>query len=97
MPGDSELLEIVDTLGIVPLGFHASESGQKHCCENSDDGDHDQQFDEGEAEHTAFIPFVFHAFISFIFVIIITFKAFYCNYNTLALICQDVFSKKAGN
>ena len=57
MPGDSELLEIVDTLGILTLTFHTSESGQKHCGENGDDGDHDQQFDEGEAE------LLFHTFI----------------------------------
>jgi hypothetical protein len=46
-PGQSDLM-VVGALGAFGLFFGLRQRGQQHRGENRDDGDHDQQFDQGE-------------------------------------------------
>jgi len=44
----SHLFEVAEAIEAFGAFFGAGECGQKHRCQNRDDGDYDQQFDEGE-------------------------------------------------
>jgi len=48
MAGQSDLLEVVRTLGASGCLTHLLNGGHEQGDENRDDGDHDEQFDEGK-------------------------------------------------
>ena len=49
MPGEGELLAVVDTTDALSLGLRLRQSRQEHPGQNGNDGDDHQEFDEGEA------------------------------------------------
>ena len=46
--GDTDLALIADALDHFGTFFGSGQGGQEHCCEDGNDGDHDQQFDKGK-------------------------------------------------
>jgi hypothetical protein len=46
---EAELAQVAHALGTDGAGLRLPECRKQHACKDRDDGDHDEQFDEGES------------------------------------------------